>query len=470
MTLAWLAACTASTDGPSTPTTPAPVPPAPPIAASCAPQPADDESGDPEALRFWCDVQLAEAAPVEVAFAPVDGSRPERVHRSDAPALDHRVGLYLMAADTDYAWTARVPGTDLAVSGTLTTGPLPEDVAFTWDAAGAPSTGLLGFIAPCNGAYVAILDPATGAVLWYRTFRSTGVSWVEAATFTDDGTVLVIAGRSIVEVDPMGLERLRIDPGPALTEHLHHDLVRADGLTYTLFDEEIRVRDRGYLVDGFLEHDAAGNRVAEWHLADHVDVSGTASPYADNDFSHANAIQVDDQRRVWLSLRLLDAIVRVDGDPSSPTFGEIQARIAHPGSRIGPDWTVVDATVTATGGPEDPSGFVAQHDLQLRPDGTVTVFDNRRDVGTSSGVTLSLDEPTRTATITERYPIDQHCDYQGANRRTPTGNPLLTCAPAREVTELDAATGATVWSATLTCSDGFGSFVPRFVPLDGWPG
>jgi hypothetical protein len=420
------------------------------LSATCA-----AERGN--ALRWRCDVTADPPGDVAVAYQDTAGVRPERI----AIPADGQQALVFLAPHTEYVYRAyRVDDPSQTAVGWFTTGEVPDAARLAMTGEGESDAALLGFTSPCQlGAAVLIADPRTGEVLWYHDFTDGGGGVVEGVAFTEDHTVLALVDGEIREVDLVGDELLRLSPGLDFALPVHHDVFRKDGLTWALFDELAREPDgQDYLLDGFYAFDPGGAKVVEWHLKDHFTPPAGSGDPVSLDYSHANAIWVDDDQRVTFSMRGLSAFAYVDGDPGSPAFGEIVDRVANPDSPFGSD----HALATAVGGPAD---FEHQHNVHTLPDGHVTLLDNRISYAENSRV-IELALEAGLATITAAWELPEHCDYEGGAWRTSSGHPLATCAPSRTAYEFDPTSGAVVWTARADCDGGFPAYVPRFVPLD----
>jgi hypothetical protein len=158
----------------------------------------------------------------------------------------------------------------------------------------------------------------------------------------------------------------------------------------------------------------------------------------------------------------MSTVASVDGDPTSPTFGDVQWVIQ--GDPTDAAW-VSDYTVTSSIG-VTPT-FEKQHNAHLLPDGRLTVFDNRRAISEPSRViAMELDDVAGTADITESFELPLHCDFQGGAWRTDAGNPIGTCAQTRTGYEFDVASGLATWTMQTSCSAGISTYVPRLVPIE----
>lgn len=411
------------------------------------------------ALRVACRVTVDPPQPVELRWVKADGTGRERARRSDVAAPTHDLSLWYFAPDTDYTVTATADDGSGPVAVTLHTGTLPAYADVMITSQGTSSADLFLTTSPCTGAAAIAWDPNDREIVWYQRMWSQPGAFLEGVQHTDADTVLGLASGNVIEVDWAGTPVRTLRAGIDLPNPVHHDAFQRAGLTYVIFQEELT--PGGTWADGFYVFDAVGLSW-EWHLGDFVQPSGGPSDYG-VDWSHGNAIWADAAGDVYASYRHLSGVVKVEGDPLDPAFGQIRWRLAGvPDSDLGSDFVLVD----------DGTGFQQQHNPHVLDDGTLTMFDNRRGLERSRILDWTLDEVAGTATRTRTWDVPgdvyglAHCDFQGAAWRTAAGNPVATCAPFRHATEFDAVTGAEVWNGSLECSILGGAYVPRFVPID----
>lgn len=443
---------TDSDTGAPTTTTRDPVAPAA-ITADCAPT--------ANALRFVCHVTVDPAQAVQIAFAKADGSGVERIHPSDVAATEHDIGLYFMAPETAYTFTASAvawPDGEVA-TGTVTTGAVPGDLAARLDVTGASSTRYVGANLPCgDGANAGVWDTETGELLWYQVLDDNGsFGGYQMLTFTEDHTVLGQSGNEVMEVDLYGIDVLRLTEGVDYAEDLHHDLYKHDGLIYVLYHEGAND------LDGFQIWDATGAELGRWWGPDWLDVQDS------RDWMHTNAIYAVDGY-VYLSLYAQNTIVKVDGDLASPTFGEPQWILGGSAPMgLGTDFSIDWSGVSGT------DGFAHQHDAHLLADGRLAMLDNAH----GRGLVLSIDEVSHTVTADETYDASAgSCGPQGTTRQTAAGNLLVDCA-GESIQEYAPGGNAPVWQADVVCATPSGggggpggpggpSGAERWYALDGW--
>lgn len=160
------------------------------------------------------------------------------------------------------------------------------------------------------------------------------------------------------------------------------------------------------------ELDADENLVWQWHLADHFDFLEVDPARLTNpnlvDWSHSNALELDDDGNILLSNRHFNSIVKVNR-----TSGEVM-------------WSLGGVSNDFDFG-SDP-GFFAQHDIRRLPNGNITLFDNGLASGhPCRGVEYALDEAALTATPvwSRGYGGDAWSRAMGSMQRLANGNTLI---------------------------------------------
>lgn len=419
---------------------------------------------DPEnALRAWCDVHASPPSRVDISFAKSDGTGLERIH--SAPAGATEIGLYIMAGDTDYRWEATVPSDPTAfASGEFTTDIVPEGARVSVIPTGVSSANYFLMTSPCLSSGVAVVITPDGEVVWYQ--RATpgtedsehlfGVSW------TEDNTVLVGYHGGVTEVGWMGDIRFRVDRFVDFTENIHHDAFKRNGHIYVLFHENVSFHGETYSMDGLVIFDDEGVTVADWRLQDVFQPPAPQNVPGVIDYTHSNAVFVAEDGDILLSIRHLSAVAKIDGDLTSPDFGQIIWRLGgdENNADFGTDFLL-------DGPPAKENSFAFQHNVHWLPDGRMAMFDNRAvGVQDSRLLVLDVDETTMVAEIDDAYDLGKHCRYQGSAWHTAQGNPVATCAPANELYEFTAGVhDEPVYEAVVYCAGGSDTFIPRFVPV-----
>jgi len=411
---------------------------------------ADCQLDDDNGLRAWCDITVDPPQPVEVTFASVDGG-PSRVHTSEASVGEHRVGLFIMRPETDYAWSARTMGSEASSTGTFTTGELPVEAQLIQSSQGLATHQRFLHASPCQDRGMVVVTDVDDGVVWYHAFPP---DKVVALQHTRDDTIITLVGSDILEIDWMG-QPVRTMSTQRL---LHHDVYRADGgLTYALF-KETQKGVPPFIVDGFVVLDSGGAELGVWRLADHYPPQAR-HPVHGLDVHHANSIHVENGVAL-VSVRHTSMIVAVAADPALPDFGTVLWSLhGKPNATRAP----TEYALTASAGGS--ATFKEQHHAVMQPDGRLTLFDNRVAADQNSrGLVIRLD--AGVADIEEVYELTRHCNYQGGMALGAAGNPVLNCADRGLAYEFDTKTAEITWQQDTACATGTSGMIPRFVPVD----
>lgn len=160
------------------------------------------------------------------------------------------------------------------------------------------------------------------------------------------------------------------------------------------------------------ELDSAKNLVWEWHLADHFDFleTDTTRLFAPDavDWSHCNAVEMDQDGNILLSSRHFNEITKIDRQADTIIW-----RLGGPNN----DFTFVN----------DPA-FYWQHDMRRLPNGNITLFDNSRPgAHPGRGVEYMLDESQYIATPvwSRSYDTVAYSVAMGNMQRLADGNSLI---------------------------------------------
>ncbi len=427
--------------------------------ADCLPDPT-------HALRFICNVSVDPPGAVDVEFFKVDGTGPVRVHSGEDVLADHEVWLYLMEELTDYVWRATPRlDPDVVVQDVVTTGAVPDGAQVVSSMIGVSSAPMFLLNSPCSAGGYALIVDGEGTVLWYHNFEQpTGASIVDGVNFTEDGTVMAMMDDHVIEVDLTGRELFHTERNVDYFNNVHHDMFKKDGLTYIIYNETIPYHGDNFVMDGFYVFDGNGVMIQNWRLFDYFQPTRPAlGQFGAEDYTHANAVWVDDNGDILFNMRHLSAFAKISGDPYDPAFGEILWRIS--GDPNETDFGM-DFTLTNTAGGF--SNFRQQHNVHVLPDGRLALFDNRMSaLETSRLLVLSVDEVAMTLNIDEAYDTFVHCAFQGGAWHTPAGNPVATCAPRGVAYEYSPGVyDQTVFELEISCVTGFDNYIPRYSPID----
>ncbi len=359
-------------------------------------------------LRARC---TAPAGPLEVELTDPDGQT--TTQRTEGDTLI----AWGLRASTAYAW--RASGQGAIGQGELTTRAPPEGVAPWVEATGSASVDGVVFASCEQRAQVQWLD-ATGELVAYVDLP--GDAPLLGIAEGEGERVLALRWPDEVdEVHPNGeVTRWLLDgvvPGP-----IHHDaLLRGDRLwvLYAFPDGDV-------VVDGVAIVDRHDGLVATLDTRELFDVDGLGELEIDRywygvwgalyGLAHANALSLASDDTLAISLRDVDAIVAVDGDPASPGFGAVRWALE------GTDGDAVDATIAWS----DAGSFSRQHHVRLSENG-LTLFDNG-DPYTGSARGLSVDLTTGAARELAVWPMNATCPVQGSVVELADGGGLSTCA------------------------------------------
>lgn len=390
------------------------------------------------ALRFDCAATFGAAGAATWTVSDAAGG----VLRTFDTAAGTPSDVTLWGLPPDRALTWRVASDDAAAEGVLRTGSLPSELAALEVTVEGAASDTDAVLVPevCGGTgYLLVLDSA-GEVVWYE---ATGSAQPSGYRWTDRETALVADGSSLTELGADGATRWTAS---GFGYPLHHDVERGGDLVYALFAHQVddRVLDGVYVLRD-------GDVVATWLLEDHVTPTGAGEadgfwqrefPGAD-DWSHANSLW-SDGRDLLVSLRWQDAVLKLDGDPASDTFGAV-------------DWVLTgtqDGDVPGDFAWTDGGGFDGQHHASL-VDGGVTVFDNGPSAADSRAVRIALDEDASTAREVGSWSMGRHCEVQGGVSLV-GDSVLVTCATASTVSEFGAGDDAPRFTLTASCGGSAG--------------
>jgi hypothetical protein len=343
----------------------------------------------------------------------------------------------------------------------LRTGPLPttlQGVGTQLEGGGIGTWVLTTGV--CNGRELVVLD-GKGRPRWYVEHDRK----VLGIDVTPQGTVLaMLGGGLLVEYDATGAQIWTAQNETG--KPIHHDLARdAQGYTYTLAATTYEVRGVDYIVDQLLVFDPSGAHVDTWELFDHL--PDVYTPTDNNgywmvqfpgaiDFTHGNSVEVSPDGSLVVSLRWLDTVVVLEGDPTSPRFGTPRWWLSADGS-VPPELTDADDLVL-TG-----EAFDGQHHASVDADGVLRLFDNRVMPEASRALSYRIDGSTAVHDGTWELP--KHCPIQGSAYPLDDGSMLLTCATSRRI-ERFAPGGPSIGSTDLSCTSGSGSPIARAIPID----
>jgi Arylsulfotransferase (ASST)/IPT/TIG domain len=314
-------------------------------------------------------------------------------------------------------------------------------------------TGNLGS-AKGSGTYAMILD-SNGTPVWYQRTSGQGAINVTplaknvVAWASDPGPGFGTDPHSAFTVYNLSTQQtfqLRTATKPL---DFHELLPLANG-NFLLFASPLRaavdLRSLGLgsgqtIVDCVIEEVTGSGHLAwRWRASDHIEVAESRHPFPVTvnrqlayDIFHCNSIDQDPTTGdLLVSLRHTDAVYRI-----RRLTGAIAWKLG--GNKIVGDG---EPRLTIT---KDPEGaFHGQHDARFRPNGDVSLFDNRTwHIGAARSVEYHINTRAGTATLVWEYrsPDDGHSNATGAFRRYANGADNLVAwgfKPDSLFTEVDA--------------------------------
>lgn len=363
------------------------------------------------------------------------GSEPLDSVTPAAPGTGGELALPVLGLlpDTEYALrlVAYGPGgTSTSEPLRARTGSLPGDLPRYRAGGPAPSPGYVLF---STGWYGIVMDD-TGRVVWYVRFAE-GPSlnfqaqpngrYIARPTTPDTSDI-----EPLLELDPLGDVTRRLGCAGGLRPRFHDALVEPDG-SYWLMCDETRTMDLSAVggvpaaaVTGtVVQHlDAAGALLFEWSTFDHFEITdlepaARAGPTVN--WTHGNALDLDDEGNLLVSFRSLSEVTKVD-----TRTGGVLWRMG--GSRN-------EFTFSESGEP-----FLRQHGVRAWGGGLV-LLDNFGQTEGSRAERYALDEGARTARLVGRYEptYPTRAGLGGTTQRLPDGHTLVAFGDGGALQEFD---------------------------------
>lgn len=423
-------------------------------------------------LRYDCTVLLDRPAAVELEWT--DGLGEPVVERSDATEqLEHTFAVWGMWADDTFTVRAR-GGTGDPASIEVTTDPLPVGPDLDLAVSGSTEAGPFLFNMGCDGTDELVVVDGVGRVRWYQDVADLSPSAVVTRGFalTPHGTVLVLVDR--YEVAELAFDGTLLWSTP-VADPLHHEVLWW-GDKVAAIDARAVPFPNGltYVMDGVQWFDAQGSPLTYFPHEDVVDPQvvtgggGYWNPVFSGaiDWAHVNALGMGDDGTGVLSLKAIDALHKVVLDPDAPDFGDLVWTLTgKAGSPLVSDL----ARFSSTG--VSPITFGDQHHVTVLADDELLFLDNQPGGPQLSRVLrIVVDEAAGTADLVESWPLNRRCPGQGSAVLLDSGNVIADCAAADTLLEIEAGTGAELWSMTASCPSGVTPPRPlyRALVVDGW--
>ena len=421
-----------------------------------------------EPFDYWVDAVLSEEIPTVVTVTweateeDVETGRVDvwdEVGRSLVPAPAIREGDQFTAVvvglkpSSDYGLRAAEDHTGgwlFSESTFVTTGGPPGVLPHLEVTASGVHGG--GYIATSTVSFpsmAVILDRDGDCVWWHQLEAPDGGDWEtfyipRAALSRDGGSVLYEAATGVenenreriivrVSVDGEEVETLPV-------QGAHHDFLQLpDGTLAVLMEDERAVGEQLIEGDQIVEVEPAGGQTAVWSIWDHAEFDPDEEYDPNIGWSHANAIQYDEQEDAYyVSVRNFDAVYKIDR-----ATGEV---IWIAGGE--------ESDFALDGG--ETTLFERQHRFRMLDDG-ILIFDNRVPEEGSRAVQYRLDEDTGTAEVTWEYILDPPVFTLGFGdvERLPEGHTLVDWSAQGQIDEVTPE-GETVWQINASVGSGFG--------------
>ncbi len=167
------------------------------------------------------------------------------------------------------------------------------------------------------------------------------------------------------------------------------------------------------LLDVVQELDPNGNVIFEWRTIDHLKMTDAINQDLTQpqiDPFHCNAIEIDPDGNILVSIRYLCAIIKIN-----VVTGDIIWQLGGNKNQF----NIVD----------DPIGFYYQHSIRRLPNGDITLFDNGNfhSPRFSRAVEYKLDDVNMTATLVWQYTENERIfgEAMGYVQRLPNGNTFI---------------------------------------------
>lgn len=399
-------------------------------------------SGNPDnVLAAVATARLMRADSAAVRYRPLQASLVDSLTPAVAVSGDSAIVPILgLAAETDYVMVLVMYGACGVTTDSLpalTTGALPADLPAYATEGSDPSPGYVAFAA---GPFGLVIDNS-GRVVWYHRFDGgPGLNFQPQP----NGRYLARPPSPDpeapwVELDVLGRVTRTLGCANGLLPRFHDLIIAPDG-SYWIMCDEVRDLDLSAIggpgnarVSGTgVQHRTASGEVRfAWSPFDHFEVTSFEQPVPGQpnvNWTHGNAIALDDDGNLLISFRNLSEITKID-----TRTGAVRWRLGGAHNEF------------VFEGPASPP-FARQHGIRLAERGDVVLLDNLGDAAGSRTLRYALDEATRTARLVAVYRPDAYVIAQvgGTTQPLPGGRTLVSYGSGARVEEYDNA-GRVVW-------------------------
>jgi hypothetical protein len=294
-----------------------------------------------------------------------------------------------------------------------------------------------------------ILDRDGDCVWWHQLSPPEGGDWetfyIPKAARTRDGRSVIYEAATGVENASRERILVKVSMDGADVETLpiqdaHHDFVELpDGAIAVLMEDSRPVDQQMIEGDQIVEVDVDGNQTAVWSIWDHAEFDPDSEYDPDTGWSHANAIQYDEEENAYyVSLRQFDAVYKIDRGS-----GDVLWIAGGPQSDF-----------SLAGG--DTALFERQHRFRVL-EGGILIFDNRAPEAGSRAVEYALDEGAGSAELIWEHMTEPPVFTLGFGdvERLPGGNTLVDWSAQGQIDEVSPG-GGLVWRLNASVGSGFG--------------
>lgn len=360
------------------------------------------------------------------------------------PASDDSLGLSVLGLHPASSYVLQVVAFNRCaiVSGSVlafTTGALPVDLPHYTAGGQDPSPGYVVFAA---GNYGLAIDNS-GRVVWYHRFpNGPGLNFQAQPTGRYVARPTPSSGiANFVEITPLGVVARTLGCARGLQPRLH-DLIAEQNGAYWVMCDETRTMDLSSvggapdaLVTGTaIQHiSASGNLLFEWSPFEHLrfeitDVDPVERSKPAINWTHGNALDIDNDNNLLVSFRNLSEITKIDA-----RNGTVIWRMGG----LHNEFHFIDT-------PTPP--FARQHGLRASGNGRILLLDNLGDPSGSRAERYELDEVQRVARLTGTLDPGAGVVAQlgGTTQLLPAGRTLVSFGTGGRVEEYDA-DGNVVW-------------------------
>lgn len=401
--------------------------------------------GDTNVLSARVTARIARADSAKVLFrAPtsIEASTPLLEARGDS-IVAFVLGLRASTTYDAQLVVANRCGETRSERVSFTTKSLPEDLPSFNVEGSAPSPG---FVVMSVGKFGLVIDN-TGRVVWYRRFpNGPGLNFQAQPNghFVARPPAANGATPEFLEVAPDGSIGRTLGCARGLQPRLHDMIAEPNG-AYWLMCDETRIVDlssqgassRTAVVGTVVQHRSAnGDVLFEWSAFDHLVIELNVLDAVDRNaasvnWTHGNALDLDADGSLILSLRNLNEVIKIDS-----RTGAVIWRLGGTHSQL----LFADANALP---------FVHQHGVRALGTGALMILNNLGNAAGSRAERYVIDEATMTARMNASFGETARLIalVGGTTQSLTAGHTLVSFGSGAGVEEYDA-TGNTVWRLT----------------------